>query len=104
LIQRVVCNDIDANQFFIPAVYVHVKHMLQHSRDKYIEDIQVFSINTWFIFIEWYENKYFMSGGSHEWIMVIFMPQDENKSCTYRKKLEFSVYYIQDIKICKTFP
>jgi hypothetical protein len=26
--------------------------------------------------------------------MVIFMPQDENKSCIYRKKLEFSVYII----------
>jgi peroxiredoxin len=33
---------------------------------KEIEDIQVFSINTGFIFIEWCENKYFMSGGSHE--------------------------------------
>ena len=31
-----------------------------------IEDIQVFSINTRFIFIEWCENKYFTNGDSHE--------------------------------------
>jgi hypothetical protein len=35
-----------------------------------------------------------MSGGSHEWNVIIFMPQDENISCIYRKKLELSVYYI----------
>jgi hypothetical protein len=34
-----------------------------------------FYINTWFIFIEWYENKYFMNGGGHEWNMIIFIPQ-----------------------------
>jgi hypothetical protein len=59
-----------------------------------------FSINgirdfdgTWFIFIEWYENKYFMSGGSHEWNMITFMPQDE-KNHVFIEKLEFSVYYL----------
>jgi hypothetical protein len=26
--------------------------------------------------------------------MIIFIPQDENKSSIYRKKLKFSVYYI----------
>ena len=32
----------------------------------------------------------------HEWLslMIIFIPQDENKSSIYRKKLEFFVYYI----------
>jgi hypothetical protein len=75
--------------------------------NKYKEDIEVLSINTQFIFIEWYENKYFMIGGTHEW-NIIFIPQDENKSCIHRKKREFSVYYIHfslfDIWNLKDFP
>jgi hypothetical protein len=39
----------------------------------------MYIIKTWFIVIEWYNNRYFMSGGSREWNMKIFMPQDENK-------------------------
>jgi hypothetical protein len=51
--------------------------------------LSFFHINTGSIFIEWYENKYFMSGGSHEWNMIIFIPQDENKPCINRKDLNF---------------
>jgi hypothetical protein len=53
---------------------------------EYAEDIQGSFMNIGFIFIEWYENKYFKSGSSHEWIMIIFIPQAENKFCIYRKK------------------
>jgi hypothetical protein len=28
--------------------------------------------------------------------IFIFIPEDENKSCTYRKKLELFVYYIHN--------
>jgi hypothetical protein len=62
-----------------------------------------FSMNTWFIFIEWYENKCFMSGGSHEWNNVIFMPQ--YFLCIYRKNLNFLfiiyIFLFFDIKIWK---
>jgi hypothetical protein len=51
----------------ISKVYIYDNIIITMSIDKYIEeDIQVFSINTVFIFIKWYENKYFMSGGSHK--------------------------------------
>jgi hypothetical protein len=63
------------------------------TRNYQIEDIQVFSIDTWFIFIEWYENKYFMSGGSHEWNMVIFMPQDEINHVFIEKTWIFCLLY-----------
>ena len=63
----------------------------------YIEDIQVFSINTEFILIELYENKYFTSEDSHKWNMILFIPRDENKSRIYRKKLEFSFHYILSV-------
>ena len=67
---------------------------LDKSYHIYIEDYKLFSINTEFIFIEWYENK---SGDSYEWNMLIFIPRDENISRIYRKKLEFSVYYILSV-------
>ena len=54
---------------------------------EYIEDIQVCSINTRFISL---------SGDSHEWNIIIFIPQDENKSA-FIEKLEFSVYYILSV-------
>jgi hypothetical protein len=38
---------------------------------------------TGFIYIEWYENKYAISGGSHKWNMIIFITQDDNKFCIY---------------------
>jgi hypothetical protein len=41
-----------------------------------------------------YENKYLMSGGSHERNMINFAPQDENKSCIYGKN-EFSFLTLQ---------
>ena len=56
-----------------------------------------------FIFIKWDENKYFTSGDSHEWNMIIFMPRDENNSYIYRKKLEFSVYYVLSIILMLQF-
>ena len=43
-------------------------------------------MNMGFIFIEWYENKYFMSGNNHKSNMIIFIPQGENKSCIYNTK------------------
>ena len=46
-------------------------------------------------FIEWCENKYFTNGDSHEWNMIIFIPQDENKSVFIEKN--FSVYYILSV-------
>jgi hypothetical protein len=55
--------------------------------------LSFFSINTGFIFIEWYENKHFMSGGRHEWNMIIFKSQDENKSCIYRQKIICCLLY-----------
>jgi hypothetical protein len=45
-----------------------------------------------------------MSEGSHEWYIVIFMPQDENKSCIYRIFFLFIIYIclVCDIAIWKT--
>jgi hypothetical protein len=40
-------------------------------------------------FIKWYETKYLLIGGSHEWNMIISTPQDENRSCMYRKTQHF---------------
>jgi hypothetical protein len=60
-----------------------------------LRDIQVFSLNTVFIFIEWYENKHFTSRCSHKRNMIIFISQDENKSSIFRKNLQnifFSIY------------
>jgi hypothetical protein len=46
-----------------------------------------------------------MNGSSH---MIIFIPQDENKSCIDRKELEFSAYSIYIFlffdNILKDFP
>jgi hypothetical protein len=50
-----------------------------------------FAINAGVFFIEWYENKHLMSGGSHEWNVIIHIPQDENK---FKKTTEFSVNLI----------
>ena len=38
-----------------------------------------------------------MSANSHEWNMIIFIARDEKKFILYRKKLEFSVYYILSV-------
>jgi hypothetical protein len=54
-----------------------------------IEDITFFSLNIGFIFIQWYDNKYFMSDGTHKWNMIFFVTQDENMFCIYRKYMNF---------------
>ena len=64
-------------------------------------DILVFSINTGFIFIEWYENKYFTSDDSHEWNIKNYTTQ--KKAVFIEKKLEFSVYYLNDSVVIKNW-
>ena len=69
----------------------------------YIEDILVFPINKRFIFIEWYENKYFTSGDSHEWNMKIFIQQDENKLVFIKKNLNFMFIILNNSVVIKNW-
>ena len=59
---------------FIGSNYIRKKGLVSYDKghnstytnlQKYIDNIKVFSINKQFIFIKWYENKYFTSGDSH---------------------------------------
>jgi hypothetical protein len=57
-----------SNQFPTVVMKVMKKVVMDAAVGKPMEDIEMFffSINTGFVFIEWYENKYFTSGSSHE--------------------------------------
>jgi hypothetical protein len=55
----------------------------------FIEDIKVSSIKSGFIFIELSKNTYFMIGSSHEWNMIIFIPQDENPVLIEKKHVNY---------------
>jgi hypothetical protein len=61
------------------------------------QKIQVFSINTQFIFILWHKNYHIslVATATHE--IFIFIPLNENKSCIYRKKLNI-LYLILPMK------
>jgi hypothetical protein len=68
----VCCNNTFITELCMPSelwfTYVYLSLILaDHYFSLIYRGYSSFSINTWFIFIEWYENKYFMSGGSHEW-------------------------------------
>jgi hypothetical protein len=65
----------------------------------YKQKIQVFSINTWFIFILWHDYYHIslVATATHE--ILIFIPLDEYKSCFYRKTWISSIYVWSSLNI-----
>ena len=59
-----------------------------------------FSIKTGFILMDWYLNYHISLMAITTREIFIFTPQDENKSCTYRKKVNILYILKQKQKVC----